>query len=508
MHSRPPTRLITPYSGRELFLLANVRAFHASPKNEVSPAFLLGLLKSSSALGVTKMVSRISLSLLPVFLVKKMKFVLILAWQMTRWLRRAMRRPGVDDAYSERRTDVLLRLSKLNRWMTAMIALPTVLLVLTFVASMERTPITGRWRVILLSPTEEETISNELSGNGWYSAVCDILTSQSEDQKTPPVLMPRTDWRWNWVDQTLRRLEAAVHLIHEGEQQNDSGVLLPPPSRYPLVPRPRASQLIHSIPPSGPPYSLLIVENPERNAFSYGFGANGAGGLVLYTGFLDDVLRKYGAPQVSSNPKKSFAFIFRLSVTSPTDEQTSALATLLAHELAHLVLSHHLETLSSGSILVPTLSGMVVDFARVILFPITFLFGPFVGDALADVSKIGMGKVSSKTESCTSRQLELEADLISVRLMSLAGFSPHRAVEFWESRLDDNEALDADLQSASPAKLHDSSSSFWNPHANYDGDLDSHPIGSERVRRLKDELDRWAQARQNVLGSRSKVERP
>jgi hypothetical protein len=54
IHSRPPTRLITPHSGRDLFL-ANVRAFHASPKNEVSPAFLLGLLKSSSALGVAKM---------------------------------------------------------------------------------------------------------------------------------------------------------------------------------------------------------------------------------------------------------------------------------------------------------------------------------------------------------------------------------------------------------------------------------------------------------------------
>jgi Zn-dependent protease with chaperone function len=408
-----------------------------------------------------------------------------------------------------------------------------------------------RWRVILLSPTEEETISNELSGKGWYSAVCDILTSQSEDQKTPPVVVPPTDWRWKWVEQTLRRLEAAVQLIHEGEQyhdiydgQDDSGVLLPPPSRYPLVPRPRASQLIHSIPPSGdysepqstnrhshnvvlhtslgPPYSFLIVENPERNAFSYGFGANGAGGLVLYTGFLDEVLRKHDAFQVSSNPRNPspsfFASLFGLgrqsseassrSVTSPTDEQTSALATLLAHELAHLVLSHHLETLSSGSILVPTLSGMMVDFARVILFPITFLFGPFVGDALADVSKIGMGKVSQKTEACTSRKLELEADLISVRLMSLAGFSPHRAVEFWESRLDDNEALDADLQSASPAKLHNSSSSFWNPHANYDGDYDSHPIGSERVRRLKQELDRWAQARQDVLGSRSQVERP
>ena len=49
------------------------------------------------------------------------------------------------------------------------------------------------------------------------------------------------------------------------------------------------------------------------------------------------------------------------------------LATLLAHELAHLVLSHHIETLSSGSIVWPSVLSIVTDAVRAFLFPVTML---------------------------------------------------------------------------------------------------------------------------------------
>ena len=88
---------------------------------------------------------------------------------------------------------------------------------------------------------------------------------------------------------------------------------------------------------------------------------------------------------------------------------------LLAHELAHLVLSHHLETLSSVKVLVPGTLSMATDIIRALLFPITMMFGPFVNDAVASVGKIGFSEVGKISEECTSIHQEYEADAVSVR---------------------------------------------------------------------------------------------
>jgi hypothetical protein len=84
--------------------------------------------------------------------------------------------------------------------------------------------------------------------------------------------------------------------------------------------------------------------------------------------------------------------------------------------MAHLVLSHHLETLSSNSILVPTVVGMFADLARTLAFPFTMVFGPFVNDALFEVSKLGTGEVVKSSEACRVNELEIEADLVGARL--------------------------------------------------------------------------------------------
>ena len=267
----------------------------------------------------------------------------------------------------------------------------------------------------MLSPSEEEEVAKDLQGEGWRKAIMEVLTKESADGKTPPRIAPRSDWRYHWVEQTMRRLEASILTMHNISQyremfENEGAdtSTLPPPPQYPLLPRPRASQMLHSLPMSddhhaphtadkphshhipphiliGPPYSLLIVENPDRNAFSYGFGAGGSGGIVLYTGFLDEVL-SLTCDATSSTPsppthESLLSTLFGLgrppvpptprpSLETVTTEQTSALATLLAHELSHLVLSHHLETLSSG-IFIPLFSGIFIDFVRVLIFPCT-----------------------------------------------------------------------------------------------------------------------------------------
>jgi hypothetical protein len=212
------------------------------------------------------------------------------------------------------------------------------------------------------------------------------------------------------VRNTLRRLESVIPLLQrEGELEAkwlDCGpddIPFPPPADYPLKPRPRASEYVRRFaelscgraPPPvphgvlGPPYSLIVVDKPDSsNAFSYGFGPDGGGGIVVFSGFIDDIMAKYPTSESASSlssPAEERSWWSTLfgsfsSVQSaqrahpmPSEEQTSELAILLAHELSHLILSHHLETLSSGSIIWPGILSIGTDIIRALIFPITMM---------------------------------------------------------------------------------------------------------------------------------------
>lgn len=295
----------------------------------------------------------------------------------------------------------------------------------------------------MLSPEEEDEIAKQLAGPGWYQAVGEILSNDGS-----PVVIPTNDWRYHWVQDTLRKLESAIPILQSEQfleplwlERNPRGRPLPPPAEYPLRPRPRVSENLrkfcemtcartvnpapHAIP--GPPYSLLVIDKPDAsNAFSYGFGPDGGGGVVVYSGFLNDVLSKVGpiAPTPTAEETSWWSSLFgNISRSSqphpvPTAEQTSELAILLAHELAHLVLSHHLETLSSATIIIPGVMSVVTDTIRALLFPITMLFGPFVNDAVGQLGKVGLGEMSRIGEYCTNTKQEIEADVVSARLVS------------------------------------------------------------------------------------------
>jgi hypothetical protein len=304
-----------------------------------------------------------------------------------------------------------------------------------------------RWRLILLSPEEEDDIATQLAGSGWYRAVGEILSKHGA-----PKVLPPSDWRYAWIIDTLRTLEAVIPKLGDEKslapvwlERGDDDIPLPPPADYPLRPRPRAAEYVRQLmqnnwsAPShviaGPPYSLIVVDDPNaRNAFSYGFGPDGAGGIVIYSGFLDDILSKNAQPTepngsgsgsavqpaATSFWSKLFGGLFFAAPPlpaqhHPTTEQTTDLAILLAHELSHLVLSHHLETLSSMTIFVPGVLSLVSDFIRAFVFPITMLFGPFVNDAFADLGKAGSGELSKLGEYCTSMKQEVEADVVSAR---------------------------------------------------------------------------------------------
>jgi hypothetical protein len=281
--------------------------------------------------------------------------------------------------------------------MVLLFGLPVVLLFGVWIAGLERTPLTGRWRLILLTPEEEDHISRTLSGQNWYKSVINLLTTP--ESPAPPIV-PLDDWRWQWVATTLRQLEAVV--VNEASRTDASGqesltcplpasqaklgIPTPPSTGYPIKPRPRMSCMIHSALPGGdkstgqehlelgPPYSLLIMEKKERNAFSYGFGGKGAGGIVVYTGLLEEILQE-GVPDGNAGTPQGFwSSLLGSSPRSrpqPTEQQTLHLACVLAHEMGHLLLSHHLETLSQQQVLWPSVLGLAVDLTRAFIWPLT-----------------------------------------------------------------------------------------------------------------------------------------
>ena len=300
--------------------------------------------------------------------------------------------------------------------------------------------------MILLSPEEEDEIAAKLAGAGWYNAVGEILAEEGS-----PKVIPPSDWRYQWVHDTLRRLESSIPVLAREQELcpnwtegGENSIPLPPPAEYPLRPRPRASEYLRwicdkmakgdsmlapsgSIP--GAPYSLLVVENPDSsNAFSYGFGPDGGSGIVVYSGFLDEIFSKY-PPQYeeqSPPPKTFWQSLFgglfssspaRPAHPTPTAEQTAELAILLAHEMAHLLLAHHLESLSGVNVIIPGALSIVADIIRVVIFPVTMLFGPFVNDAVAGLGKVGSGEVLKISESCSSAKQEIEADVVSARFV-------------------------------------------------------------------------------------------
>ncbi|KAF8627021.1 hypothetical protein AX15_004602 [Amanita polypyramis BW_CC] len=491
-----------------------VARFHSSPKREGYPLIPLiaTVLKASTALEFTRTASRIAMTLVPVILFGNHKS------------RRTIKHAALHGVpASEEKVNRLLKKIRARTLMLNFLFLvPFTLFWATIIASLEQTPLTGRWRMIILSPDEEDEIAKQLAGPGWYHAVEEILSQDG----TPRYISP-DDWRYAWVSETLRRLEATIPiLIGEKEMCPDwtncdsDGPPMPPPARYPLTPRPRASEYLHRMcemmcskckgqqkkslpvqsPFAGPPYSLLVVDMPDAvNAFSYGFGPDGGGGIVVYSGFLDEVISKYPAqyetPLPVEKPWSWWPLIFGKLFTSPsppfpklkpTPEQTTELAILLAHELSHLILSHHLETLSSSTVVVPGVLSIAADVIRVLIFPITMMFGPFVNDAVAQLGKVGSVELSKFGEYCTSWKQEIEADVVSARLLAHAGFDARAAVKFWEER-------------ASGGCLSPGRDMHGTMIRGIRGGIYSHPLNEMRIGVFKEELQRWEDERKAIL---------
>ncbi|KAJ3855053.1 hypothetical protein EV368DRAFT_80053 [Lentinula lateritia] len=509
-------RFSPPVPPPTILAVTQTSAFHSTPSTSSPPliAILAAVFKSSTGLQIAQTAARIALTFVPVILLKNHKSRMHLRFADIHGI------PGAED----KKLKLLQRIRKRTIFFQVLLAIPAVLFWLVIIASMERTPLTGRWRLIILSPEEEDDLAANLAGQGWYNAVGDILA-----QDGPPRFIPYNDWRYRWVQDTLRRLEATVPVlmkeIDRCPEWLESDRPMPPPAEHPLTPRPRASEYLrsfcekicdrevppvaHSIP--GPPYNLLLVERPDApNAFSYGFGPDGGGGIVVYSGFLNDILARIpvdisiSTSTAAPRPEPQSWWSSFLGgpppprVFVPTEKHTSELAILLAHELAHLLLSHHLETLSSATVIIPGTLSIFADVIRVLIFPVTMFFGPFVNDAVAQLGRMGSGELTKVGEYCTSLKQEHEADVVSARLLAHAGFDARDAISFWEHRaLSATECAHA--EAIDPASSSDEPISKSERLIRRIAGTGGHPVNEARVDKLKSELVRWETERRAAL---------
>ncbi|KAI5122271.1 hypothetical protein M0805_002352 [Coniferiporia weirii] len=529
--------------------------FHSTPQHQqqVLYALLATALKASGSIEFARTAARIALTFVPLVMMKN---------HFSRKYLKYVIKDNPD--MEERRVELRRRIRQHTLFYRALIAVPFVIFGLTFIASMERTPLSGRWRVILLSPEEEDAISLQLQGTGWYRAVLEVISQDGAADIIPP-----SDWRYQWVQDVLRHLEGILPILaHEKSadlpwlERGPDDIPLPPPAKHPLKPRASAKEFLryfcdqvdvssrnttpapfeapHLVP--GPPYNLVLVDRPDcDNAFSFGFGPNGGGGIVVYSGFIDRVLEMGGhkacSPAgVTNGPSSSgsgiqhflstlFGSFYHSSTASPsssvppacipTTEQTTQLAILLAHELSHLVLSHHLETLSAGTVFIPGALSMASDLIRAILFPVTMIFGPFVNDAVANLGKYGSGEVAKISELCTSMAQEFEADAVSARILAHAGFDARKTVDFWERRRAADVSECSPQRAAERAESKDLAAPLEGTMIGVAAALSTklarrimgatHPVHEARVLRLKSELQRWETVRAKTLRKRARL---
>lgn len=256
-------------------------------------------------------------------------------------------------------------------------------------------------------------------------------------------------------------------------------------------------------------YTALVVDNPGRNAFSFGWPHTGkdaagrathqpSGVIVVYTGFLDWIMQSS-----STGPQRSSALV--------STNAEDFLQVLLAHELSHLILGHAVEHYSYRNHFWPKMISFGVDTARGLLYPITSLLGPFFNDAInSSLSLLAATATKAEQDSWlfreSSQAMEVEADLLSLRLLAAASADPHRAIDFWQARASSQNSTDEFNLTAREEQSKASRFHYLYPHSSRDREqhrqagedavyLQTHPQDADRLARIREQLEVWQKGR-------------
>ncbi|GAA98235.1 uncharacterized protein L969DRAFT_93157 [Mixia osmundae IAM 14324] len=382
---------------------------------------------------------------------------------------------------------------------------PFALMLVAVLAAAEQTPITGRWRTLYISDEEKRALQQTVLPPGsatheQWKPIVDQLLARSEplrssddhsNEQRPCRIIPESDWRYIWLKDTLGKLQLGVNALAT------ETLLAPDDLQQPLPKMPFDPDNARA------EYDVLLVEKDDVNAFAFGIGNRGV--IIVFSGLVDYITHRHASERVRAPPTQPvaasqmetrwihglFGGLFnslhptdlttQATPSAPTQKyeptlaETKSMAILLSHELSHLILDHTIEAYSTMKHLWPSVRHAAVDITRTILYPFTALFGPFVNDAVkatldefwgvnaarseSDRSAVRECMISEVCERCASFHREVEADAVSLRILSNSGIDPRLALGLWTDL--------AKLQSSDPKET------------------------VKRVSKLRSELQRW-----------------
>lgn len=144
---------------------------------------------------------------------------------------------------------------------------------------------------------------------------------------------------------------------------------------------------------SAPPFPsprVYLLDDAHATAYSYGPSIS-TGFIVLHSSLLRD-----------------------LDLEKPPSANSHLVAFIIAHEIGHLLLYHHLESVSQ-MLFYSSLGEVLVDFFQSIFYPFFVMFGPFVEEGMRAMGRVAITEGRELVHLCFSTTMEIEADFIALR---------------------------------------------------------------------------------------------
>ncbi|OAQ25854.1 hypothetical protein K457DRAFT_128702 [Linnemannia elongata AG-77] len=413
-------------------LQQHVSRFHTSRTNQVPlpilPAAIFTLKTPVTAL-VLRMISRVSLTLLPLSAKQSPKVILTL------------------------------------------VLIPPVCFGLVIFAGLEAAPNTGRWRFLFTNEEEElEMLQDEIPQ--FLNSIATI-----QDEGDPRVQLAKhilqnllsssieqdgSTLRTGIVEKLEKRhAEAQERLkVLQQQQQQQQQVALPgdsPESTIPPITNTIVSTQSPFIPTTGtilPPTPQVLhseEEDPELKEMTFDERP-----FQIFVA-EDDAINAF-----SLGPPRLIFINSGLMDWLENDEDL--IAAVVAHELAHVIQRHTMETHGRETVML-----FLADLVRSALWTVSIPLGPWFNSWVDETTNNLLHFTASGPLHQT---IEVEADTVSLTLMALAGYDPMHAVRLWEQWADKDQREMDEEDSVEVHKWTD-----W---------MYDHPPSAERARYLKE----------------------
>ncbi|KAF9287250.1 hypothetical protein BGZ88_008699 [Linnemannia elongata] len=405
--------------------------FHTSRTNQVPlpilPAAIFTLKTPVTAL-VLRMISRVSLTLLPLSAKQSPKVILTL------------------------------------------VLIPPVCFGLVIFAGLEAAPNTGRWRFLFTNEEEElEMLQDEIPQ--FLNSIATI-----QDEGDPRVQLVKhilqnllsssieqdgSTLRTGIVEKLEKRHAEAQERLKVLQQQQQQQVALPGDSPESTITLPITNTIVSTqspfIPTTGtilPPTPQVLQaeeEDPELKEMTFDERP-----FQIFVA-EDDAINAF-----SLGPPRLIFINSGLMDWLENDEDL--IAAVVAHELAHVIQRHTMETHGRETVML-----FLADLVRSALWTVSIPLGPWFNSWVDETTNNLLHFTASGPLHQT---IEVEADTVSLTLMALAGYDPMHAVRLWEQWADKDQREMDEEDSVEVHKWTD-----W---------MYDHPPSAERARYLKE----------------------